>query len=213
MEKFFSKIRPLAAFIGLGLLGLHLILELVYEIGYGVGAVEIICWIIGLLLAGVLVVAYFLKKEELFKVTLGLLLAFYGVGVALHGLSMLGATGGTGELVFFILCLICAVAALALFLLRVAFPAIFDKPLFKLIMLALIASVVLFGFIGSIFIFVEAGQTYADGLKAYNQCKKNGYDGCGYYLPKVWPVVIATIDTCIVLPAAFLFGFFIHESY
>lgn len=200
MGKFFEKIRPVVAFIGLGLLGLHLILLLVYMIGSGVNALSIVGWIVELLLVGTLAFAFFGKKADLLKVVLVLLLAFFGLGVVLSGLNGLSFLGGDGAMVFSILAMVSAIAALVLFLLRFAVPSVFDKPLFKLIILALVASIVLFGLIGSIFVFVECGKEFAEA-------QKNGYT------IKVWPWVIYTIDYCIVLPAAFLFGVFVYEGH
>ena len=77
---------------------------------------------------------------------------------------------------------------------------IVDKPLFKLIILALVAAVVFFGLVGSIFVFAEAG-------KAVAEAKEYGYTA------KVWPQVIYCIDACIILPTAFLFGVFVYEGH
>ena len=199
MEKFFSKIRPIAAFIGLGLLGTHLILLLVYLIGAQAGFVGYLRFTVELALVGALAFAYFAKKEELLKVTMGLLLAFFAVAMVLSGPNDLGLGGDPG-MVFGILALVAAVGALALFLLRFALPGVFDKPLFKLIILALVATVVLFSFICSIFVFVEAGKAAADA-------HANGYE------IRIWPQVIYCIDQLIVVPAAFLFGVFVYEQY
>ena len=200
MGKFFEKIRPIAAFIGLGLLGLHLILLLVYMIGSGVNALSIVGWIVELLLVGTLAFAFFAKKDDLLKAVLVLLLAYFAVGVVLSGLNGLSFLGGDGGMVFTILAMVSAVAALALFLLRLAVPSVFDKPLFKLIILALVASIVVFGLIGSIFVFAECGKEFAEA-------KEYGYD------VKVWPWVIYTIDYCIVLPTAFLFCVLVYEGH
>ena len=200
MEKFFSKIRPIAAFIGLGLLGLHLILLLVYMIGAGAEPLSMIGWGVELLLAGALAFAFFAKKDALLKAVLVLLLAFVAVGYCLSGISALQWGGGDGGRVFAILAMVSAIGALTLYLLKFVVPAVFDKPLFKLIILALVASIFVFGFIGSIFVFVEAGKAVADA-------KKYGYEA------KVWPQVIYCIDYCMIVPAAFLFGLFVHEGY
>ena len=206
MEKFFEKIRPIAAFIGLGLLGLHLILLLIYYIGAGASPFAIVSWVVELALIGTLALAFFTKKEQLLKVVLVLLLAFYAVSLVLGGTNRLGLGEGgdvlgTLLMVFGILGMVSAIAALAVYLLRLALPETFDKPLFKMLVLALVASVVLFSFICSIFVFIEAGKTAAEIVKA------------GGDAGRMFPTVMYCIDQYIVLPTAFLIGVFVHEGY
>ena len=192
MEKFFSKIRPLAPIIGLGLLALHLIMLLIFFIGAGVGVLQYFCWIAEVLLVGSLAFAYFTKRDQLLKVCLALLLAYHLVQLVFVGTSVYGGAviDAVAIKLFNIFTFFISLAVLALFVLRYAIPNIFDKPLYKLILLAGVALATLMCIINC---FICIGFGAAQGA--------------------AWTFYFLTLDQYLIVPAAFLFGVFVFEGH
>lgn len=188
MDKIIQKLRPLAAFIGICCLMAYLTFTFIAAVGQmaeGAGAGSFIGWYIIAAFIGLTVFAFFIKKKELLKVLVILLLSYYamrsifGAGNAFT----FGAEGvGLAYQIFNMFALLCLLAAFVLYLLQLIFPKLKSALVIRIIIYALLAAHVFFSFVGWILYTV-------------------------YIAEYAWFWVIDGIGTMLFIPAAFLFGF------
>ena len=188
MDKIISKLRRIAAFIGLCCLWAYLLFTFVAAIGQmaeGAGASSFIAWYIIVAFIGLLSFAFFAKKQELLKVLVILLLAYYAMR-SIFGAAGAFAFGAEGVLlayqIFALFALLSLLAAFVIFLLQNVFPGLKKHVVLRIVTYALLGAHVFFSFVGWIL--------YTIGIAEY-----------------AWFWVIEGIGTMLFIPAAFLFGY------
>lgn len=199
MEAFFKKLRPIAAFIGLGCLAMFLILDLVANIGAiadgGSGSI-MFAWTIELLLVGGLGFAFFAKRKELARALLVVLLAFYVVSISLgrdYSTYSVYADIDNNPLVaatpLLIPAAVFAFSALVLVLLGFALARIFARPLFGFITVGAMAAFVFFTLIAFLLAMIGMGKANADYGEVFQ-----------------WHAFVGAVGELLFLPVAGLFG-------
>lgn len=188
MDKVISKLRRIAAFIGLCCLWAYLLFTFVSSVGQmaeGAGASSFIAWYIIVAFIGLLSFAFFVKKQELLKVLVILLLAYYAMR-SVFGAANAFTFGAEGVLlayqIFALFALLSLLAAFVIFLLQNVFPGLKKHVVLRIITYALLGAHVFFSFVGWIL--------YTIGIAEY-----------------AWYWVIEGIGTMLFIPAAFLFGY------
>ena len=191
MDKVISKLRRIAAFIGLCCLWAYLLFTFIAAIGQmaeGAGAGSFIAWYIIVAFIGLLSFAFFAKKQELLKILVILLLAYYAMR-SVFGAAAAFTFGAEGVLlayqIFNLFAVLCLLAAFVLFLLQSIFPSLKGHVVLRIITYALLGGHIFFLFVGWIL--------YTIGMAQY-----------GEY---TWFMIIDGIGTMLFIPCAFLFGY------